>query len=413
MWCCSVRSCGGWLFAALLLSPHQHAAAQAPERPAASTTAPSAAAMAEYRRKLEEYAAARRRYEAEADVYWRSVADKRRLRHAKLRNNQEILLSDYVLTQPPVYVGPPKPIDPSAPTEEAPPRTYVPVVADFLRAAAKEFNFVPQQPRNEIEYKRAYVKVAVAAGLTKEQVVRIYALESGGDGKYDVQAGLEQPKPGARAISTALGYNQLLATNSVELLAEKGDQFIKILSAKAAGLPEEAKKSLQKKIAVLKSMIAFCRTVPDSWSEHDRLAKTPKGLAVHALNLDVDIGPLLQTQKLLDSVVFARAQGYGAILSAAELEMMNLTGDGNGLDILRMPAAWRERVPTSNFFQPGGYERNPIAGRSGVVSRLIAATNAVMDQESKLQGAKDLAALFANKHDSQNEVMRMPGAPVR
>ena len=209
MWCCSVRSCGGWLFAALLLSQHQHAAAQAPERPAASTTAPSAAAMAEYRRKLEEYAAARRRYEAEADVYWRSVADKRRLRHAKLRNNQEILLSDYVLTQPPVYVGPPKPIDPSAPTEEAPPRTYVPVVADFLRAAAKEFNFVPQQPRNEIEYKRAYVKVAVAAGLTKEQVVRIYAFESGGDGNYDVQAGLEQPKPGARAISTALGYNQL------------------------------------------------------------------------------------------------------------------------------------------------------------------------------------------------------------
>jgi hypothetical protein len=410
MWRCAVCS-GGWLSAALLLSPHPHAAAQATERPAAATTAPSAAAMAEYRRKLEEYTAARRKYEAEADIYWRSVADKRRLRQAKLRTNQEIALSDYVLTQPPVYVGPPKPVDPSAPIEEAP-RKYVPVVADFLHAAAKELNFAPQQPRSEIEYKRAYVKVAAAAGLTKEQVVRIYAFESGGDGKYDVQAGLEQPKPGARAISTALGYNQLLATNSVELLAEKGDRFIKILSAKVAALPEEAKKSLQKKIALLKSMIAFCRSVPDSWSEHDRLAQTPKGIAVHALNLDMDIGPLLQTQKLLDSVVFARAQGYDAVLSAAELEMMNLTGDGNGLDILRMPAASRERVPTSNFFQPGGYERNPIAGRSGIVSKLIAATNAVMDQESKLQGAKDLAALFANKHDSQSEVM-MPGAPAR
>jgi hypothetical protein len=366
MWRWSIPSRCGWALAALLLSPHQHASAQAPERPAAATTAPSAAAMADYRRKFEEYAAARRKYEAEADAYWRSVSDKRRLRHAKLRNNQEILLSDYVLTQPPVYVGPPKPVDPSAPIEEAPPRKYVPVVADFLRAAAKEFNFVPQQPRNEIEYKRAYVKVAAAAGLTKEQVVRIYAFESGGDGKYDVQAGLEQPKPGARAISTALGYNQLLATNSVELLAEKGDQFSKILSAKAAGLPEEAKKTLQKKIAVLKNMITFCRSVPDSWSEHDRLAKTPKGLAVHALNLDMDIGPLLQTQKLLDSVVFARAQGYGAILSAAELEMMNLTGDGNGLDILRMPPAWRERVPTSNFFQPGGMSaiRLPAAAAS-------------------------------------------------
>jgi len=145
---------------------------------------------------------------------------------------------------------------------------------------------------------------------------------------------------------------------------------------------------------VLKSMIAFCRGVPDTWSAHDKLANTSKGLGIHALNLDLDVGPLLQTQKLLDSVVFARAQGYGAVLSAAELEMMNLTGDGNGLDILTMPLAWRERVPTSNFFQPGGYERNPIAGRSGVVSKLTAATNAVMDQESKLQGAKDLAAVF-------------------
>ena len=384
-----------WVLAALLLAPAQGARAEGGERPTAQLT-PTPTAIADYRRKLEEYTVARGKYEAEADAYWSSIADKRRLRHAKRRNNQELALSDYVLTQPPIYSGPPRPVDPSATIEEAPPRKYVPVVADFLDAAAKEFNFVPQRPRSEIEYKRAYVKVASAAGLTKDQVVRIYAFESGGDGAYDVQAGLEQPKPGAQAISTALGYNQLLATNSVELMAEKGHQFIKSLSAKAAGLPEEPKAALQRKIAVLKSMVAFCRSVPDTWSEHDRLANTPKGLAVHALNLDLDVGPLLQTQKLLDSVVFARAQRYGAVLSAAELEMMNLTGDGNGLDIVRMPSAWRERVPTSNFFQPGGYERNPIAGRTKIVAKLIAATDAVMDRESKLPGAKELATLFPN-----------------
>jgi hypothetical protein len=396
MWRYPIRRCCGCLLVALLLSPNDGAAADTAKHLAASATAaPSALAMAEYRRKLEEYTLARRKYEAEADAYWSSIADKRQLRRAKRRNNQDIVLGDYVLTQPPVYSGPPKPVDPSAPPEEVPPRKYVPVVADFLRAAAKEFNFVPQQPRSEMEYKRAYTKAASAAGLTKEQIVRIYAFESGGDGAYDVQAGLEQPKPGAQAISTALGYNQLLATNSVELMAEKGDQFIRTLSAKAAGLNDEAKKTVQKKLAVLKSMVAFCRSVPDSWSAHDKLANTPKGLGVHALNLDLDVGPLLQTQKLLDSVVFARAQGYGAVLSAAELEMMNLTGDGNGFDIITMPLAWRERVPTSNFFQPGGYERNPIAGRNNVVSKLIAATNVVMDQESKLQGAKDLAALLS------------------
>src|SRR4029453_17740444 len=187
----------------------------------------------------------------------------------------------------------------------------------------KEFNFVPQQPRSEMEYKRAYAKAASAAGLTKDQAVRIYALEPGGGGAFDVQAGLEQPKPGAQAISTALGYNQLFATNSVELMAEKGDQFIRTLSAKAAGLPDEAKKTLQKKLAVLKSMVAFCRSVPDTWSAHDKLANTPKGLGVHALNLDLDVGPLLQTQKLLDSIVFARKQGYGRAWGGAGLGGMH------------------------------------------------------------------------------------------
>ena len=117
------------MLAALLLSLTHGARAEAAER--VSATAPSPAAMGEYRRKLEEYTLARGKYEAEADAYWGSIADKRKLRRAKRRNNQDIVLGDYVLTQPPVYSGPPKPVDPSAPPEEAPPRKYEPDVADF------------------------------------------------------------------------------------------------------------------------------------------------------------------------------------------------------------------------------------------------------------------------------------------
>lgn len=391
----SVRNSCGCLLAALLLLPSQGVAAEPAENSNPSMrVAQSIFDAFEYRRKVAEYNAARQQYDAEVDAYWSSVADKRRSRAAKRRGSEDIRIEDYVLTQPPVYSGPPRPVDPSAPVEEPPPRKYVPVVADLLEAAAQEFKFVPQQPQNELEYKRAYARAAAAAGITKEQAVRIYAFESSGNGKYDVQAGLEYPRPGAQAISTALGYNQLLSTNSVELLAEKGDQFIRALQAKAAASSAEAKGALLKKIAVLKAMIAFSRTVPDSWSAHDRLANTPKGWGIHALNLDIDVGPLLQTQKLLDSIVFARKQGYDATLTAAELEMMNLTGDGNGIDMIKMPAAWRERVPTANFFQPGGYARNPIAGRANVVSKLLATTNARMDEEVRLQGAKDLAALF-------------------
>jgi len=59
-----------------------------------------------------------------------------------------------------------------------------------------------------------------------------------------------------------------------------------------------------------------------------------------------------------------------------------------------MPAAWREKVPTANFFQPGGYARNPVASRHNLVAQLLAATDAVMDRETGLQGAQDMAAVF-------------------
>jgi hypothetical protein len=390
----SIPHCLACALATLLMWPLPRLAASAAQ---SATVAPAVAPLTptEYRRKLEDYIAARRKYEGEAEAYWNSVAQKRRIRNAKRRADKDVLLEDYVLAQPPVYAGPSKPVDPSAAAgNEPPPRAYVPVVADFLQSAARHFAFVPRRPQSELDYKRAYAAVAAAAGITREQAVRIYGFESGGNGKYDVQAGLEHPGPGAHAITTALGYNQLLATNSVELLAEKGDAFLRALRTMAAGSSGEARTALEHKIAVLKSMVDFSRSVPDDWSQHDRLANTPKGLGVHAMNLDIDVGPLLQVQKLRDSVVFARAKGYGAPLSAAELEMMNLTGDGNGIDMVMLPAAWRDRVPTANFFQPGGYERNPVAIRNNVVAKLLAATDARMDEEAKLQGAKDLAALW-------------------
>ena len=76
--------------------------------------------------------------------------------------------------------------------------------------------------------------------------------------------------------------------------------------------------------------------------------------------------------------------------------MINLTGDGNGFDMIAMPPDWRNRVPTANFFQPSGYADNPVAQRYNVVATLVAETDADMDEETKKQGAKDLASLFPN-----------------
>jgi hypothetical protein len=351
----------------------------------------------DYQAKLERYLKARRAFDEDSTAYWKSIADKRRERNLKRRHNEPIGLDSYVLTQPPVYSGPPRPVDPAAPDRAPaePRKPEIPVVGDFLKAALEQFGFVPQRPDSEIAFKRAYAKVAAAAGLSKEQVVRIYAFETGGNGTYDAQAGLIPPRPGARAISPAIGYNQLLSTNSVGLIAVHGDRFLDVLRNYADEPSGGARPALAHKIEAVRRMIAFSRTVPNLWSEHDQLAKnTPGGMGIHAANLDRDVGPLLQTQKLLNSVLFARSKGHKSMLTAVELELMNLTGDGNGFDMVTMPQALRERVPTANFFQQAGYERNPIARRTGVVAALIASIDAKMDQASQSRGAKDLAAAF-------------------
>jgi hypothetical protein len=359
---------------------------------AAPSLAPRVAAAAESE-TFAVYAQARSSHQAKATAYWLEISEKRKARFAKRRNSETILLTDYVLTQPPVYRGPLLP--PTEPKREPPtePRSSLPVVADFLKAAADHYKFVPQRPKSDLDYKRAYVATAKASGLNREQIVRIYSFETGGNGTYDVQSGLTQ-NPKARAISTALGYNQLLTTNSVSILAGNGDHLLSILRQWAQSMSGEERRAMERRIEAVQRMIAHVRTVPNHWNEHTKLAKISRGYAIHALLLDVDIGPLLQVQKLLTSVHFARSRGYLASLTAAELEMMNLTGDGNGFDLVTMPQPFREKVPTSNFFQRNGYERNPIARRTGVVAGLYEQMNGIMDRRSQQPGAKELESLF-------------------
>jgi hypothetical protein len=336
-------------------------------------------------------------YDKDATAYWQSVVDQRRVRIAKRNRGEPILLTDYVLTQPPLWTGAPahRPLPPATPGV---PR--LPLVSHMLTMAAEQHGFVPQRPKNDLEFKRAYATAATAAGLTAQQAVRIYAFETGGNGTYDVQSGLTHPSRKARAISSAIGYNQLLTPNSIGLMAAHGDRFLAVLQSKAEKLTGPARVVMDKKIAATKKMVAFCRSVPYQWAEHEKLSQTTRaGVGIHAALFDIDLGPLLQTEKLAESMAFAKSKGHEQPLTGAELEMMNLTGDGNGIDLVTMPDEMRSQVPTSNFFQRYGYERNPIARRTGVVSALYASMNAKMDRVSQSPGALELASAFAEVAD--------------
>src|SRR6185369_11617238 len=139
----------------------------------------------------ETYRTARDRFERQLKIYWHRVEAKRDARKAKRMLGQEYEAEDYIAVQPPKYAGPELPPEiAKIVTEVKPPIPERPLatVADFLTSAKEQYGFVPT-PTTEREFKRRYAQEALAVGLSKDQVVRIYALETGGQGTYDMQSG--------------------------------------------------------------------------------------------------------------------------------------------------------------------------------------------------------------------------------
>ena len=281
--------------------------------PSASSPTSSGTNAQTLQAKLEAYSIAKRAFGEATKLYWTHVSAKQAARLAKRNRGEVASLDDYVLDPPPIYIGPPRPEVPEKQAEPSPPKAF-PVVADFIKAAQEKYAFKPDFPASEIDYKRAYAKAASTSGVNREQLLAVYILETGGTSGYDTQAGLEVKKPTARAVSTALGYNQLLDGNSVELLDEQGERFIATLTKSASKASGALKRRIDRKVPVLKKMISFAKLVPSNWDDHDRwighrtLALTQEGKAIHSLNLDVDVGPLLQIQKLVELCELCQAK---------------------------------------------------------------------------------------------------------
>ncbi len=336
---------------------------------------------------------ARAHFDRQHKAYWQRVEAKRDARKAKRLLGQAYAAEDYIAVYPPKYAGPGLPADiAKIVTEIKPPvpERPLPTVADFLANAKALYGFEPTLT-TEQDFKRSYAREALALGLTKEQVVRIYALETGGQGTYDMQSGFNPLTRQGRAISSALGYAQLLHANSVGELAKHGDTFIGRLLALAnvPGTPPERVEALRAKAAVLRRMLKAARSIRYEWSEHVRFANTPPGLGIHAVNLDADIGPWLQVLKLKGLKDEAAAAGRPS-LAGSEIELMNLAGPRTGLEMMT-PVA--QPMPTTNFFSEGGYSRNTIV-RDKTAAELLKALNDRMEVNVTKAGAVEFAQIF-------------------
>ena len=342
---------------------------------------------------------ARAAFDKALDTYWTEVADKRAARRAKKTLNQALTIEDYITAFPPEYSGPKLSTElakawaefqaRNAAPEREPPKPIA-TVADAIAAARQQYGFEAARV-SEREFKLRYAREALALGLTRDQVVRIYALETGGIGTADMQAGIHPIKKTGTPISTALGYAQLLAANSLDETAKHGPTFIARLQALAArpGLEAARARALKAKVAGLRKMVAYARSIPQVWDQHIANAGTPKGLGIHALNLDGDIGPWLQVVKLKGLKELADKSGR-ARLAGHEIELMNLAGPATGLEMM---TGVGRTVPTPNFFSRGAYGRNSVVrGKTSI--ELLDALNQRMDENSKHPGAVEFTAVF-------------------
>jgi hypothetical protein len=347
----------------------------------------------EQRRLYADWVVARASFDTQQDAYWAAVSARRTERRRKMGAGIPVTAADFVMQQPPKYSGPAlRPDIAKVIAEVDPPSTAseITTLPEMLAAARQHYNFAPTLIP-EREFKRRYAKEALALGLTRDEVVRIYAFETGGRGTFDMQAGINPETKAGRAISTAMGYAQLLAANSIDELVRFGDGFIVRLNAMAAapGTPPERARELKAKADVLRQMMRTGRSVPREWGRHVELARSPPGFAIHVLNLDGDVGPWLQVIKLKGIKETAEQAGRGQ-LSPAELELMNLAGPRTGLEMMAPAGA---AAPTANFFTRAAYWRNTIV-RDKTGGELLAAIDQRMNENMLRPGSVEFVVVF-------------------
>ncbi len=352
------------------------------------------------RKLFEDYLSAKTTFDFKSDAYWRSVTDKRALRRGKRSRGESIASDDYVKTFPPKYTGPELPAalakrwdafqeEEDKKKDKEPPKPK-PGIAEFLAYAQEEYDFKPEQIP-EREFKLRYAREATSLGLTGDQVVRVYALETSGLGTADMVSGIHPIKKTGTPISTAIGYAQLLVANTTDELVKHGPKFLARLKAMSSdrNLDPRRRRALAEKYEKLATMLKAARSVPHRWDAHVAFARTQRAMGIHAINLDGDIGPWLQVVKLHGLKDMAEKAGIAA-LTGAEIELMNLAGPGTGLEMMR-PAA--RNAPTTNFFERSAYFRNTIV-RDKTSAELLVALDKRMDQNLTNAGAIEFAAAF-------------------
>lgn len=310
-----------------------------------------------------------------SDPWWSPNVDARAARNG--RTTDHIAEGPWTTNaHPPLYDGPKKPqrsdfglppsdnVTTSTLVEAARARGYLagsPKGAlDVLPANAT----ADQKAAFETAFLTKYAQAAKDAKIPRKALLDVLAQEVGGNGHYNE----------LHPSSAALGFAQLLPANTIERLVENGQEIATRLRAK--GLGAKADLVLRMRADIIKENGGVA---PTEWKDQQRMGRTPLGYAVHAANLDQDIGVELQSTKL--RVTSAQFRGYttqagepNRELTGPILEAMNLAGPRNGF-AMSHPANANQL--SLNFFARSGYFGNAkllSVDGEGVTSRTAAQT---------------------------------------
>jgi hypothetical protein len=270
--------------------------------------------------------------------YWHSIS--------KAKGHHE-----YFTKFPPVYAGMDDPRPTPPPVQYAPDSIKsagrMPSLNDLF-AAAKDLNRIVTHDKtkpdfqtldlSEADFKKRYAEESVHVGkdygMNKDNmanlVKRVYAFEGGGWGTYYTlssmpQAIMDDSQKNARMkfhpSSSAIGYNQLLIKDTVSDITQHGSTIAQRLNELAVEQPARAQILHQKAQLVQELQDTLThKNNPDNpipKDKHKRFYASSSKVeqAIQALNLDGDVGPVIQSQELNNLLKFARDNKFGAFLN--------------------------------------------------------------------------------------------------
>ena len=330
---------------------------------------------------------------------------------------------------PPVHPGIDKPMPPTNSPEPLQRSGTLPTLIDLI-GASKDLSRISQRDGKhpdfqlrelpESTFKQRYaeesLRVGRQYGLNNNQVSdlvrRIYSFEDGGWGKHFTMSGMPQPlmddsNMAARMlyhpVSTAIGYNQLIIANTKQHFKDDGSEIAGRLRELGKQEPDRSQELEDKAQLVenLQKIMLGTAAQPaqrEGKNRRQHVSNEKISNAVQALNLDGDVGPIIQSQELASLLKFSSAHNFRGLL---EIKAQNIGRQTSMFDAL--PKEQKSAAVQEIMQRVVPAETHPT--QPDLDKPFDDARNKLRDKFDAIQPGLDPSVLRSNLTDDERKLM--------